>query len=176
MESPDWREVFTKQELADAMSKYKAHRKNAKAREVDFKISFDDWMDIWWKSGQWGTRGRGQSVMMRFGDLGAYEVGNVRIGTQSQNAKEANIGAKRPRQPDYVSPLLGRPLTEQHKQAVSRGAKGRKPPNLGKPMGEAQKEKLSVIAKTIVECPHCGKQGGNRIMLRWHFGNCKFKT
>ena len=26
-----------------------------------------------------------------------------------------------------------------------------------------------------VECPHCGKVGGNGLMQRWHFDNCKHK-
>jgi hypothetical protein len=25
----------------------------------------------------------------------------------------------------------------------------------------------------LITCPHCGKQGGNGIMKRWHFDNCK---
>lgn len=28
---------------------------------------------------------------------------------------------------------------------------------------------------TVVECPHCGKTGGQSIMKRWHFDNCKNK-
>ena len=30
------------------------------------------------------------------------------------------------------------------------------------------------IKQKIVNCPHCGKSGGNT-MVRWHFDNCKFK-
>lgn len=29
--------------------------------------------------------------------------------------------------------------------------------------------------KKKVECPHCQKIGGDAIMKRWHFDNCKFK-
>ena len=32
------------------------------------------------------------------------------------------------------------------------------------------------IVTVQVTCPHCGKVGGNRIMPRYHFDNCKFKT
>lgn len=39
------------------------------------------------------------------------------------------------------------------------------------------RKKHSVLAKKRnsikVECPHCGKQGQNRVMKRWHFDNCK---
>lgn len=27
-----------------------------------------------------------------------------------------------------------------------------------------------------IECPHCGKIGGDGLMQRWHFDNCKFKN
>lgn len=31
------------------------------------------------------------------------------------------------------------------------------------------------IPRNIVVCPHCGKEGGEGIMNRWHFDNCKHK-
>lgn len=30
-----------------------------------------------------------------------------------------------------------------------------------------------IIVTKIITCPHCGKSGGNRIMPRYHFDNCK---
>ena len=30
-------------------------------------------------------------------------------------------------------------------------------------------------SKSIVECPHCGKNGGTGPMNRWHFDNCKLR-
>lgn len=43
----------------------------------------------------------------------------------------------------------------------------------------ATSKKLSESLKgqrgQIVECPHCGKQGSNKVMSRWHFDNCKQK-
>ena len=32
------------------------------------------------------------------------------------------------------------------------------------------------IKEKTVKCPHCDKVGGNAIMKRWHFDNCKNKT
>ncbi len=29
--------------------------------------------------------------------------------------------------------------------------------------------------KGIVQCPHCGKEGGSSGMGRWHFNRCKYK-
>ena len=31
------------------------------------------------------------------------------------------------------------------------------------------------LTHPIVTCPHCGKNGGERAMKRWHFDLCKFK-
>ena len=47
------------------------------------------------------------------------------------------------------------------------------------PMSEEQRQKIKdaranqIITTTQVTCPHCGKTGGNRIMPRYHFDNCK---
>lgn len=64
-----------------------SQRSNAKTRGVEWNISLWDWWDIWQKSGKWDERGRGvdKYVMCRFGDSGAYEVGNVYIATCSHN-------------------------------------------------------------------------------------------
>lgn len=43
--------------------------------------------------------------------------------------------------------------------------------NLGKP-NTAQKGK----PQAQFVCPHCGKQGGNSIMKRWHMDKCKLNT
>jgi hypothetical protein len=50
----------------------------------------------------------------------------------------------------------GRPLTDEHKRKVSEANKGK--------------------VRQKVLCPHCGKEGGDGIMKRWHFDNCKEKT
>lgn len=47
------------------------------------------------------------------------------------------------------------------------------------PMQEEQRQKIKearskqIIITIQVTCPHCGKTGGNRIMPRYHFDNCK---
>ena len=68
----------------------------------------------------------------------------------------------------------GRIHSEETKLKMSKSAKGRI-------ISEEQKEKIrearkkQVIETIQVTCPHCGKTGGNRIMPRYHFNNCKFK-
>jgi hypothetical protein len=74
------------------LSKYNEHRANAKKRSIPFLLTFDEWVDIWLASGKWGQRGarKGQYVMARFGDKGAYEVGNVKICRAEENRAERN--------------------------------------------------------------------------------------
>jgi len=68
----------------------------------------------------------------------------------------------------------GRVHSEETKLKMSKSAKGRI-------ISEEQKEKIrearkkQVIETIQITCPHCGKTGGNRIMPRYHFDNCKFK-
>ena len=93
---------MNKQEISFAKKKYWAHGSNAKKRNVEFLITFEEWIDIWLKSGHWHERGhkRGQYVMSRYGDQGPYKVGNVFIQTCTAN---------------HLDSKLGVPKTEQHK-------------------------------------------------------------
>jgi hypothetical protein len=36
--------------------------------------------------------------------------------------------------------------------------------------------KIKGIPRKKITCPHCGKIGGEGLMNRWHFENCKFKN
>jgi lambda repressor-like predicted transcriptional regulator len=62
-------------------------RNRAKNRGIEWNLKLWDWWQIWQKSGKWSQRGRtkGDYVMCRFGDIGAYEIGNVYIATTSHN-------------------------------------------------------------------------------------------
>lgn len=66
---------------------YQAQRRTARTRGIEWNIKLWDWWQVWDKSGKWSLRGRtkGHYVMCRFGDVGAYEVGNVYIATCSHN-------------------------------------------------------------------------------------------
>jgi hypothetical protein len=74
----------------DVKNKYRWHRNNAKRRNIPFNLTLEEWCNIWEQSGKWEQRGRGSKayVMTRIGDLGPYEVGNVVIKTQAENARE----------------------------------------------------------------------------------------
>lgn len=69
-------------------------RRAARRRGIAFLLSFDEWLLIWEQSGHLHERGchRGEYVMARPGDTGAYEVGNVEIVTCSTNLYDGNIG------------------------------------------------------------------------------------
>jgi hypothetical protein len=73
---------------------YTQHKSNAKTRGIEFKLTFDEWKQIWLDSGKWDERGRGAEkyCMCRVGDIGCYEVGNVFIGLGKTNVRDGNLG------------------------------------------------------------------------------------
>jgi len=85
----------------------------------------------------------------------------------------------------------GVPLSESHKQAISKSLKGRKMPeeqrlkcseshkgqipwNKGKENPHARTDHMNNMPK--VTCPHCGKVGSIGPLTAWHFDKCKHKT
>lgn len=73
---------------------YTQHKSNAKTRGIEFKLTFDEWKQIWVDSDKWDQRGRGADkyCMCRVGDQGCYEVKNVFIGLGKINVHDGNIG------------------------------------------------------------------------------------
>lgn len=73
---------------------YTNHKANAKARGIEFRLTLDEWKQIWRDSGFWSQRGRGADkyCMCRIGDLGCYEVGNVFIALNKTNVRDGNLG------------------------------------------------------------------------------------
>lgn len=66
----------------------------------------------------------------------------------------------------------GKKKSEEHKRKLSESLKGRKVP---RDVVEKTAKKLRGRKQPLIECPHCGKQGGTT-MYRWHFDNCKLVT
>ena len=64
----------------------------------------------------------------------------------------------------------GSTASDKTKAKMSASCKGRTP-------SEETKAKISAshLGKecSVIECPHCGKSGGDNNMKRWHFDNCK---
>jgi hypothetical protein len=73
---------------------YANSKSNAKARGINFILTFEEWWDIWQQSGKWEERGKrkGQYVMSRKGDTGPYAVKNVFIQSMADNCREAHNG------------------------------------------------------------------------------------
>lgn len=114
------------------------HRASARQRGIPFRLTFGQWLGIWKRSGRLSRRGcrTGQYVMARFGDQGAYEVGNVRIVTAYQNNVERNIlydynravtTLPRPRAwvENQAATLRGRPKSAAHRAKLSAALMGR---------------------------------------------------
>ena len=102
----------------------------AKIREIEWKLTFEEWWDIWQQSGVYHLRGRGAGTycMSRYGDTGAYEVGNVYINSNEQNASEAHKGKKQ--DPALIErrrqKLIGVKHSEERRLANSLGQKNSK--------------------------------------------------
>jgi RNase P subunit RPR2 len=78
-----------------------------------------------------------------------------------------------------MSPFDGKHHSDETKAKISYSLKGRSKSDemkqkLRVPKTEAMKQKLRT-PRQVVTCPHCGKQGGDSVMKRWHFNNCKLK-
>ena len=72
--------------------KYLNQKRNAKNRNIEWNITFPEWWHIWKESGKYQLRGRGYGyAMARYGDSGAYEIGNVYICTGAQNSSDSFI-------------------------------------------------------------------------------------
>lgn len=88
-------------------------------RGIEWNFTFKQWIIMWASSGKLHRRGRkrGQFVMGRFHDQGAYTIGNVKIITNSENQREAHIGRKRT--PETLLKMSraqkGKKLTDAHK-------------------------------------------------------------
>lgn len=70
--------------------RYDNHKQRARRLGIGFNLTFEEWWSIWSESGKYsrcGTR-RADYHMARFGDIGNYEVGNVRIITCAENCAE----------------------------------------------------------------------------------------
>lgn len=173
------------------------NRTDVNGNPIEFRLTFEEWFDIWEKSGKWDLRGKSKDsyVMCRYNDIGHYEVGNVYIDKHVDNASE---GAKRGNKGQFQK---GHVFTEETKKKFSEAQKkrwtnvDRENTEFWKPSKE-QCEKLKEVQKKAwqnperkekarlrmlnqkleeVTCPHCNKVGKGGSMRRWHFDNCKQK-
>ena len=118
--------------------KFIAHRNGAiNIRGIPFTLTFEEWWDIWDKSGKYEERGtlRGQYGMSRYNDVGPYAIGNVFIQLGIHNVSQAWTGRKHKassrlqqsaKMKGRPSPLKGRtrsPLSQETKDKISAALK-----------------------------------------------------
>lgn len=72
--------------------RFREQKANASTRGIIWEITLPEWWQIWQESGRWGDRGTGKGYCMaRYGDSGAYVVGNVYICTVGQNSSDSYL-------------------------------------------------------------------------------------
>jgi hypothetical protein len=76
---------------------FKVQQSAAKQRGIPWHLPYWEWLQIWQDSGHLHERGvhRGEWVMARNGDVGAYEAANVKIIRCETNNSEAQIAKRR---------------------------------------------------------------------------------
>ena len=111
---------------------FEGQRYLAQKRGVAFLFTFGQWLQIWVDSGHLLERGcrKGQYVMARFGDMGPYAVGNVKIVTCTENNREGKIGNKH---------ALGAKRSSKTRKLIAKGLTGIK-------RSVETRKKLSAIA------------------------------
>ena len=70
----------------DARRAFYRHRANAESQGKVFRLTLAEWWSLW--APHWPERRKRKYCMCRTGDIGAYEIGNVRIDTQRGNSRE----------------------------------------------------------------------------------------
>lgn len=124
-----------------------------------------------------------KTFIERFGEEKAKEIGN--------KISKSNTGQKRPKQSQIMkgryigelNPMFGKKHTELFKEDRRKyfieNNPGKNPTDeTRKKMSENRKGIPSLskgIPRKKVTCPYCGKEGGEGLMHRWHFENCKNK-
>lgn len=80
------------------LGKFEQQRRQAKQREIQWLLTFDEWWLIWQESGHWEQRGKraGQYVMSRNGDVGPYSISNVAICRFEDNIRDARKNGRIP--------------------------------------------------------------------------------
>lgn len=96
------------------VGKYYSQMRSAMRRGIEWSITLKEWWEIWESSGVYEQRGvcKGQYVMARFNDVGAYKKGNVYITTTEGNLRDYRDRVN-PVSRDADEWLYRRPLTPE---------------------------------------------------------------
>lgn len=82
---------YSKMYEKSAKGKFVRQKSNARARGIEWNLTFEEWLKIWEDSGKWEERGRTANsyVMSRKFDNGPYSVDNVVIVTSKKNSRDS---------------------------------------------------------------------------------------
>ena len=107
------------------------------------------------------------------GRLKIAEAHKGRKHTPEENAHKSMRQKGIKRTSEYLAKKIGLKYKESKPRTIPNK-------NKGKPISQEWVDKSAKsrtgMKYSIVECPHCGKQGGSSSMPRWHFDNCKNKS
>lgn len=73
------------------IEKYRMQKLHSKQRGIEFKLTYQEWIDWWGEDIKFRGRGLGKLQMCRKEDKGAYELGNIFKSTHEQNMKDKKI-------------------------------------------------------------------------------------
>lgn len=143
------KKYFNQEELY-RRQKFCAHKGVAKQRGIPFHFTFEEWCNIWDKSGHWDERGnrRGKYCMSRYEDKGAYEIGNVFIQLWTQNTSDAHKGK-------IKSEATKQKIREKRKLQVV--------------TPQSRSKTSATMSNRLLSCVKCRRIFGNQR----HFTSCK---
>ena len=97
------------------------------------------------------------------------------------NFREKNTESKKrawtndAKRKEKVIEQFSQPKTKTHKNNIGKALKDFNQTQEGQALIKARSDAQRGIPRKVVICPHCNKEGGEGIMIRWHFDNCKHK-
>jgi hypothetical protein len=141
-----------------AKRRFNEQRNIARQRDIQFLLSFNEWVTIWNNSGYWDQRGRGvgKYCMSRKGDTGPYSIDNVFIQLSTQNTKDAFSD---------IDKLIN--ANKKRSEKTKGISKPHKSVEHGKKISESLKNQIKY------SCHNCNKLFGIGNLKRWHNDNCK---
>jgi len=170
--------------IKKAKEQFYNHRNRARRHNIEFLLTFDEWLQIWISSGHYHEKGTktGQYVMSRREDKGPYSVENVYIQTVGDNNREAFLHNNK----DFIRPrngeenhFYGKKHTEATKELCRQGAKNQiHSEETNKKTSETMAKKWQEnfeeeFAKRLKTCEHCHQSLDPRIWGKYHGEYCK---